>query len=168
MPEYYHRCVFYLFFCFCFIYFMRERIALCFSLRQCKSVHWNWKSKISCATCKDATHHCKTTAVFLKSIWCVETRKKKNFSAFYSFLYSHTFFTCTRVAVYSAHVWRHSLHGQPERYRGLCPATILITHSQRCMGDHPLTCERGNAWEGRREHHTCGNNGRQKNSATIW
>lgn len=77
--------LFFLFFCFCFIYFMRERIALCFSLRQWKSVHWNWKSKISCATCKDATHHCKTTAVFLKSIWCVETKKKKKLLCFLLF-----------------------------------------------------------------------------------
>lgn len=109
-------------------------------------------------------NHSSLSEVYLKR----GNKKEKIYSAFYSFLYSHTFFTCTRVAVYSAHAWRHSLHGQPERYRGLCPATILITHSQRCMGDHPLTCERGNAWEGRREHHTCGNNGRLKNFATVW
>lgn len=112
------------------------------------------------------------TAKPQQSFWSLsdawKQERKKKYSAFYSFLYSHTFFTCTHVAVYSAHAWRHSLHGQPERYRGLCPATILITHSQRCMGDHPLTCERDNALEGRREHHTCGNNGRLKNSATVW
>lgn len=86
-----------------------------------------------------------------RSFWSLsdawKQERKRSVSAFHSFLSSHTFFfTCTRVAVYSAHAWRRSLHGQPERYRGLCPATIPTTHSQRCtVADHPLTCERAKA-----------------------